>query len=62
MDLSGRDFLFCTTRPAVAESLRVRFDRVESEALVPVAAGGRTLKTYRVLRCRGLRDAGMFKP
>jgi len=62
MDLAGRDFLFCTTRPAVVEFLRDRFDRLESVAEVPVAVGGRTLKTYRIIRCRGLEDAGMFKP
>jgi 4-amino-4-deoxy-L-arabinose transferase-like glycosyltransferase len=62
MDLRGSDFLFFSTRPATIAGLRTRFDAVESVMEVPVVEGGRTLKTYHVARCRGLRDEGMFKP
>ena len=62
MDLAGRDFLFFTTRPAVVQFLRDRFDRIESVVELPVVEGGRTLKTYRIVRCRGLADQALFKP
>ena len=62
LDLAGRDILFFTTRPAVANALRGRFYGIESEVDLPVAVPGRTLKTYHIVRCRGLRDDSMFKP
>lgn len=62
MDLSGRDVLFVTTRPGVVRFLRERFDRVESVVDLPVVEGGRVLKTYYIVRCRGLADDSMFKP
>ncbi len=62
LDLRGRDFLFITTRRSFVHYLRPRFDRIESVMELPVLDGGRTLRTYFILRCRGLTDDGMFKP
>jgi 4-amino-4-deoxy-L-arabinose transferase-like glycosyltransferase len=60
--LAGRDVLFVTAKPAVLRTLPLRFERVESVVELPVREWERTIRTYYIARCRGLRDEGMFKP
>lgn len=53
-DLRGRDVLFVTERPQVAERLFAVFASVTEEAPLEIQLGGRAVRRVHFLRCRNL--------